>query len=337
MNGRASIKFYTVLLFFFTACGHSNRFDIDVSGVEAKVKFTDWNKTLESKNAARYLALIKKTSPELYKYYLGTMIRVDPANDSLCLRILDLFMYDPTITESVKEINRVFGNFDSYKKEIEQAFKYVKHHYPETPEISVITYNTGFNFGVFPVDNEIGLGLEMYLGKDNKVVLALPVQKFPQYMKNNMEPTNLLVDMMRGYAAFKLIPETEGNDLLNAMIKECKALYALDAFLPKYEDHVKIRYSKEQLDWCFAYEKQIWKEIIDHKWLYDNSTKIISEFVNEAPFTGALPQNSPPRAGAWLGWQMVKAYANDHPDLSLKQILEEKDAGKISRSYKPPK
>jgi hypothetical protein len=337
MNGSRGIKFYTVLLFFLTACGGSNRFDIDVSGVQAKVKFTDWNKTLESKNASQYLALMKKTSAELYKYYLGSMIRVDPANDSLSIRTLDMFMYYPSTVESVKEIDRVFGNFEPYKKEIELAFQHVKYHYPETPEINVITYNTGFNFGVFPVENEIGLGLEMYLGKDNKVVRALPTQKFPQYMKNNMEPANLLVDMMRGYAAFKLIPESEGTDLLNAMINEGKALYALDAFLPGKEDHVKIRYSKEQLDWCFQYERQIWKEIIDHKWLYDSNVKVISEFVNEAPFTGSLPQNSPPRAGAWLGWQMVRAYANDHSDLSLKQILEEKDARKILRSYKPPK
>lgn len=337
MNGRRWIKFYSVFLLILTGCGGSDRFDIDTSKVKINLKFTDWNTTLEAKDAGKYLELMKSTSTELYRFYLGRMIGADPNSDSLSIRMLDRFMYDPTIVESQKEVKKVFGDFEPYKQEIEEAFRHVKYHYPETPDMHVITYNTGFNFGIFPVGNELGIGLEMYLGKKNKVVEALPVQVFPQYIKNNMEPANLIVDIMRGYATFVLIPEGTGNDLLSAMVAEGKALYALDAFLPEKEDHVKIRYTREQLNWCFEYEKQIWKEIIDNKWLYSPDIKMIGQFINEAPFTGTLPQNSPPRAGAWLGWQMVRAYANDHPDLSLKQILEEKDPKKILKSYKPPR
>lgn len=337
MNGRALLKFYAVFLLFLTGCGGSNRFDVNTDDVKIKVRFTDWNAGLESKNPEKYLALLKSSSTELYKYYLGSMIRVDPANDSLSVRTLDMFMNFPATVESLKEIKKVFGNFDAQKQEIEKAFKYVKYHYPETPDISIVTYNTGFNFGVFPVENEIGIGLEMYLGENNKVTAALPVQKFPQYMKANMDAKNLLVDVMRGYATFKLVPENETKDLLAFIVNEGKVLYALDAFLPHKHDHEKIRYSPGQIEWCNQYERQIWKDIIDGNYLYSTDAKMIGQFINEAPFTGTLPQASPPRAGAWLGWKMVRAYANDHPDLSLKQILEEKDARKILRSYKPPR
>lgn len=337
MIGRRDLKFLTVFLLVLGACGSPNRFDVNTDKVQLKVSFTDWNETLATKNAAKYLGLLKSTSSELYKYYLGMMVRTDPANDSVTLRTLDFFMSYPATIESTKEISKVFGDFAAYKKEIEQAFRYVKYHYPETPDISVITYNSGFSYGAFPVENEVGIGLEMYLGEDNKVTRALPVQDFPQYMKKNMVPANLVVDVMRAYATVELIPEPEERDLLSVIVNEGKSLYALDAFLPKKEDHSKIRYTKEQLDWCCAYEKQIWKEIIEHKWLYSTDGKMIGQFINEGPFTGTLPQNSPPRAGAWLGWQMVRAYANDHPDLTLKQVLEEKDARKILRSYKPPK
>ncbi len=337
MIGNGLKKFYPIILLVFASCGTNNKLDVDISGVSQEVKFTDWIPVLDKKDAKNMLNELKSSSTELSKYYLGTMIGADPAIDTQCLKMLDLFMYYPSTVEGIKEIRTVFKDMGSYKDEISDGFKHVKFHYPSTKSISIFTYHSGFNFGVFPVENEIGVGLDMYLGVNNTVTRALPGEKFPQYMKNNMEPSNLVVDIMRGHTIINLVPENEGKDLLSNLVYEGKILYAMDAFLPDKEDHLKIRYTKAQLDWCINYERQIWKEIIDNSWLYSTEVKMINQFIIEAPFTGTLPQESPPRAGAWLGWQMVRAYANDHSELSVKQILEEKDARKILRSYKPPK
>lgn len=337
MIGKVLKKFYTVLLVFAAGCGPANRFDVSTGDVKADVRFTSWNKAIDAKNPEALLAEMKKTSTELYKYYLGNMIGVDPAMDSMCVIVLDQFMHFASTEEGMKEIKTVYGDFKAYEDKIREAFTYVKYHYPKTPTISVVTYHSGFNFGVFPVDHEIGVGLDMYLGADNKITRALPQQKFPQYIKNNMKPVNMLPDIMRGYAIINLVPENADKDLLGFLIYEGKALYALDAFMPHTPDHEKIRYTPEQYSWCVEYEKEIWKTIIDNKWLYDSNMKMIGPFINEGPFTSTLPQNSPPRAGAWLGWQMVRAYADAHPDLTLQQVLDEPDARKILRSYKPKK
>ncbi len=337
MIGNQLKKFYPIILLVFTACGTSNKLDVDVSGVSQEVKFTNWITELDGKNAVNCLKTLKSSSNELSKYYLGTMIGCDPAIDSQCVKLLDMFMYYPSTVDGIKEIKTVYGDFDSYKIELTDAFKHVKFHFPKTKPISIFTYHSGFNYGVFPVDNEIGIGLEMYLGKDNKITQALPNEKFPQYIKNCMSPDNLVVDVLRGYSIINLIPENKEEDLINALVYEGKVLYAIDAFLPEKEDHVKIRYTKDQLKWCTDYEKEIWKTIIDNSWLYSTDAKMITQFIIEAPFTGTLPQESPPRAGAWLGWQMVRVYANDYPNLSVKEILEEKNARKILKSYKPKK
>jgi hypothetical protein len=330
-------KFYPIFLLFFASCGSKNRLDVDLSSVSQEVNFVDWVPVLDAKDPENTLKQLKSTSTELSKYYLGTMIGADPAIDSQCLKMLDLFMFYPSTVEGIKEIKSVFKDFKTFEEEITLGFKHVKFHYPSTKSITVYMYHSGFNFGVFPVNNELGIGLDMYLGTENKITRALPGEKFPQYMKNNMRPENLVVDVLRGYTIINLVPENTGKDLLSNLVYEGKILFAMDAFLPDKEDYSKIRYTKEQLEWCINYEKQIWKEIIDNTWLYSTEAKMINQFIIEAPFTGTLPQESPPRAGAWLGWQMVKAYANEHEELSVKQILEEVDPRKILRSYKPPK
>lgn len=331
------IKIFTVFSVLFIGCSGGNRFDVDISSTKIKVDFIDWNQSLSAKKPANFLKKISTDSKELYKYYLGSMIRVNPDQDSIVLMVLNQFMYFPAVIESQKEIDAVFGDFSDYKKQIENAFTYIKYHYPKTPDIKIYTYNSGFNYGVFPVGNEIGIGLEMYLGKENKVTQALPHQNFPDYLKANMVPQNLIPDLIRGYALLELIPEQKEDDLLATIVQEGKALLAMDAFLPEMEDHLKIRYSKEQLQWCSDNEKNIWKEVIDNKWLYDSNAKMIAQFTNESPFTATLPQDSPPRVGAWLGWQIVKAFADDNPELTLRQILDEKDSRKMLRSYKPKK
>lgn len=337
MIGNRLKKIYPILFIFIVACGSNNKLDKDISEVKMDVKFIDWVPVLDSKDAKYCLLEFKNSSKELGKYYLGNMIGADPAIDTQCIKTLNQFVFFPSTVEGIKEIKSIFKNFESYKLEITDGFKHVNLHYPSTKTVSIFTYHSGFNYGIFPVENEIGIGLEMYLGPTNKVTQALPKEQFPQYMKNNMTPQNLVVDLFRGYSIINLIPENDGKDLISTLIYEGKALYALDAFLPKKEDHLKIRYSPQQLEWCVNNEKQIWKKIIDNAWLYSSDAKMISQFIIEAPFTGTLPQESPPRAGAWLGWQMVKAYANDYPELSVKQILEEKNVRKILKSYKPPK
>jgi hypothetical protein len=336
MTSNGLYKIWAIFSIFFASCG-GNKLDVDVSAVKVNIAFIDWIPALENKNAANYLQTLKASKGELYKYYLGRMIHTNPDIDSQCIKQLDEFMYFPSTVEGVKQIKEVFGDFKTYKEELTEGLKHLNYHYPEKKNFKIYTYHSGFNFGIFPVGDEIGIGLDMYLGATNKVTQALPIQDFPQFMKNNMEPANMVIDFFRGYAIFNLIPENKETDLLSTLIYEGKALYALDAFLPQKEEHVKLRYKKEQLEWCNTYHRQIWKEIIDNDWLYTTNQKVIAQFTNEAPFTGSLPKQSPPRVGAWLGWQMIKAYVAEFPDLSLKQVLEEPDAKKILRSYKPPK
>jgi hypothetical protein len=65
--------------------------------------------------------------------------------------------------------------------------------------------------------------------------------------------------------------------------------------------------------------------------------KIIAEFTNDGPFTGSISKECPPRIAMWIGWQIVKSYMDHNEQVSLEELMNEKDAQKIlSKSkYKP--
>jgi uncharacterized protein YjaZ len=55
----------------------------------------------------------------------------------------------------------------------------------------------------------------------------------------------------------------------------------------------------------------------------------IVRFVEPAPFTSAFTTDSPGRAGAWIGWQIVKKYMKKNSGISLQALMSENDYQKI--------
>ena len=116
-------------------------------------------------------------------------------------------------------------------------------------------------------------------------------------------------------------------------------MFLLDALLPEVQDTLKIGYTGEQLQWCFDNEVQMWAHYVQKKMLYSTDVLLYQRYINEAPFTSApdVPQESAPRIGVWTGWQIVRRYMKEHPEVTLKQLMAETDYQKIltQSKYKP--
>jgi hypothetical protein len=65
----------------------------------------------------------------------------------------------------------------------------------------------------------------------------------------------------------------------------------------------------------------------------------IQKYLAEAPFTPGVGENSSsaPKLGIWTGWQIVRKYMEKNPEISLQQLMLEKDSQKIltDSNYKP--
>ena len=247
------------------------------------------------------------------------------------------FVTDATIQEIQTVINKVHDNrIEDYDEQFEDAFKHFNYYFDDqTPEI--FYYNSGFNFGIYPLDTILAVGLDFYLGADNEIIQKLPPSVFPLYKQVKMDPKYLVSDAMRGWLLVKNQGYMEANNLLGQMMYFGKVLYILDACMPNVPDSIKMNYSSSQDLWANTNEELIWKELAQEEVLYENKGFEINKWMADGPFTntGNVPQDSPPQLGIWIGWQVVRDYMVENPDMTLQQLLEETNYSKMLQVYNP--
>jgi hypothetical protein len=105
----------------------------------------------------------------------------------------------------------------------------------------------------------------------------------------------------------------------------------MDKILPDVADSTKIRYTTEQLKWCHEFESKIWGYFLEQNLLYETDYQKIQKYLTEAPFTPGLGEKneSAPKLAVWTGWQIVRKYMDKHPDVTLPQLMADKDAQKL--------
>ena len=125
--------------------------------------------------------------------------------------------------------------------------------------------------------------------------------------------------------------------LIEQMIEKGKQWWLLDKFLPFASDSIKTGYTNDQLKWCDANEGLIWNDIITtEKDIYTKDPLVLQNYIGEAPFTQSMSPASPGNMGQWVGWQIVKKFADKNSSLSVMDVLKT-DAKKIleEAKYKP--
>jgi hypothetical protein len=115
------------------------------------------------------------------------------------------------------------------------------------------------------------------------------------------------------------------------MIYNGKIMYFMDRVLPDMADSTKIRYTTEQLKWCNEFEGKVWGYFLEQNLLYETDYQKIQKYLTEAPFTPGLGEKneSAPKLAVWTGWQIVRKYMDKHPDVTLPQLMANKDAQKL--------
>jgi len=61
--------------------------------------------------------------------------------------------------------------------------------------------------------------------------------------------------------------------------------------------------------------------MLDQELLYNSRAMAYQKFIQWAPTTNGMPSESPGRVGVWLGWQIVRAYMQKHPNTSFDELM----------------
>ncbi len=274
------------------------------------------------------------TDSLFYRLYLQHVLQVLP--DSNAVFSLYKFSGDRQWKALQTEIEKVYPTTNDIDSSFNQAFGRLLGWFPEKKKPEVYYFNSGFNVGIWPDSNLVGVGLEWYLEPTNPMVKSLPPD-FPQYKRNNMSKKYLVVDAVKGWMLVNFYQPKFSENLLEYMVFYGKVCYSTEAALAPIADSVLLSYSQKQMDWCYAQEENIWKEIVKNDLVYSTQEKELARFTTDGPFTTGFPQDGAPMVGVYLGWKMVADYMSKHPDTKLADLMTKVTATEILKAYKPRK
>ncbi len=250
--------------------------------------------------------------------------------------IWELKMQDSLQRALLKEIDATFGDFSEQQKDLELLFKHLVYYFPRIPVPKIITVSSDVDYvnRIILADTLVLIGLDNYLGKDHRFY-----SRIDRYIAAGLEKEYLISDVAGTYAK-KVINFGRDRTFLGQMISYGKELYFKDMLLPLASDEEKIGYTSEQLQWARANEEQIWRYFIERELLYSTDRKLGPRFLDPAPFSKfrlELDNESPGRLGRYVGWQIVRAFA-DNNKIPFQELLALPAEEIFKRSnYKPKK
>ena len=272
-----------------------------------------------------------------YTRYISSIVNNGGKTDSLYSQTLLRFIENKDIKTAYNDLNRTYTDNDVelLGDEMTEVVKRFKLFFPnrKTPK-QFVTFISGFQYNVVYVDSTLGIGLDMYLGSKN---VFYEMMQLPKFRTRTMNKEHVLSDAVRGWVITEFDNSDPVNNLLNHMIFYGKIFYVCDGLLPFVQDSIKMGYTSEQMKYCNTYENKLWGFFAKDYKLYDNDLKLVSEFTSDGPFTRAISKECPPRIAMWLGKQIIKSYMKNNSNVSVEDLMNEKDAQKIlSKSkYKP--
>jgi gliding motility-associated lipoprotein GldB len=340
------MKYNQIYLFFFIcliAASCTNKKKPDVSGIKLDIKIERFDRELDQMNMTQLTEETERLRSKytwFYDDYMQQMLGVGHTGDPAYLTNLASVLQNEDYLELKAATEDAFPDLRKQEEDLEDAFKHILYYYPEQKIPRLISFISGFSIQT-PIGNDyIGIGLDMFLGKEGERFYPSLRQSIPYYISRRFTPENISPRIIEAFIREDMFPESDKDrTLLSKMIYNGKVLYLMDKVMPGLPDSLKMGYTAEQLDWCYTHEGGIWAYLIQNELLFNSDYMQIQKYLAEAPFTPGVGEQSEsaPKLGVWTGWQIVRKYMDENPDISLQQLMEEQDAQKIlsESKYKP--
>lgn len=327
-------------LIFFFSCTNDSK-GPDVSHIKVEVPIERFDKSffsLDTNNLSNGLRELMKSHPDFYVDFMQQILGVSGSDtNQLTLDVSKRFIngYYPIY----QELNKKYNDAGSIQNDLEHAFQYVKYYFPEYKTGKAILFIGPLDApGVALTQSGIAIGLHQFGGKDFPAYKSMEAQQlFPEYISRRFEHQYIPANCMKAVVDEIYPDKSVGKGLIGQMIEKGKQWWLLDKFLPATPDSIKTGYTNQQLKWCEANEGLIWNEIITtQKDLYTKDPMTLQNYIGEAPFTQSMSPASPGNIGQWVGWQIVKKFAEKNSSMNVTSVLQT-DAKKIleEAKYKP--
>jgi hypothetical protein len=326
-------------LIFFIGCTDSK--GPDVSKIKVDIPIERFDKdffSIDTNNTTAGLKELMKGHPDFYIDFMQQILGVSGSDtNKVTLDVSKIFIRG--YSSIYQSLSKQYSDVSWLQKDIQKAFQYVKYYFPDYKTSKIILFVGPLDApGVALTGSGIAVGLHQFGGKDFSAYQSMESQQlFPAYISRRFESQYIVVNCMKAVSE-DIYPDRSGaKGLVEQMIEKGKQWWLLDKFLPATPDSLKTGFTDQQLNWCGANEGLIWNDIIvTQKDLYTKDPMAIQNYIGEAPFTQSLGPSSPGNIGQWIGWQIVKKFADKNSSKSVTDVLKT-DAREIleEAKYKP--
>jgi hypothetical protein len=310
-------------------------YKISIEGIQIDLKFLNLDSALRNSTDKELLnleSIFKRNNSSILDYTFGYCMGGNMQTDSSYINGIRRFYSNNYIQRLERTIQKKQGDFSFEKKELLIAFRRLKGFFPRKKIPKTIYFiNSSFSASVFSTEKEIAIGVERYLGSNEKVIKELPTNQFYTWIKNGMKKEYLSRDVIAGWLMTHYCTETSEN-YASEMMRWGKILYITQGTLPNVKTNTILRYTNKQFNWALKNEGVFWKYLVENELLFKTDEKTRSNLLNEGPFTGGLPEESPDRLGQFLAWRIVHQYMDNH-DISIAE-LNKKSYNELLQNYK---
>ncbi len=318
------MKYLIFICFCVLFYGCNNKNTPDVSNIKVDLQIERFEQSffqIDTNNISAGLTEVRNRFPDFYPFFIQHILQLNPADTSSAEIIKAIITGYRDINDTIQ---LKYNNINWLQKDLAESFRYVKYYFPQYAIPGVITFVATLDApGIVLTPTHLGIGLHQYAGKNFSVYKDEQVQQlYPSYISRRFDKEYIVPNSMKAVVDDIYPDQTVGKPLIEQMVEKGKQLYLLDHFLPDAHDTLKTGYTKTQLNWVQENEGNVWSYIIQNENIYSIEPTVIQIYMGESPFTQNMPESSPGNIGQWIGWQIVKKFANSSDTLTLQKVLQ---------------
>jgi len=304
-----------------SACKSDNALEKEISQIDISFEVERFDQTLSKIDNLETLSNLKESYPFLFPKQVADTTWLSRIKDDLQQQMFT-------------DGETVFSDFGEQSQDIEELFQHIRFYDKafNPPRVITVADNVDYRNKSVLQGNLLIINLMNYLGDTHEFY-----QNIPLYFSENMVPSQIVSDVAEKYAK-RYAYQSQRKTLLDEMIYFGKLLYFKDVMLPKLSDASKIGYLQKDIDWVNVNEAQIWSYFVEKEMLFSTNPKLFSRFTAPAPFTKFyldIDNESPGRLGQYIGWQIVRAYAERTNTDVLTLMRTDSDEIFKNSKYKP--
>lgn len=311
------------LLLLLPSCGKKNRFHIDTKKNRVEVNIRRFDRDLirlDTVNLAESVESLLVKYPKFLPLFIENMTNSSVTDRDTIGKMLSDFVNYPLVKDVNRKVLDEFTDISSIQNEIADAFTFIHHYFPNLTLPELYFYVSGLNVPMLmsPDRTVFGVGADFYLGADFEPYKDIVYD----YMLQNFVAERLPIDVVSAVLFRNFMFDASQNRLIDNMLYRGKVLFLLSVAMSEKEMKDIVGYSQEQQLWAETHETEIWKAIVAQKDLFSSDQHLIRKYMEVAPFTAPISQESPGRLGEWMGLRIVESFMNKNKNVTLPALIQ---------------